>query len=62
MNDPDAFAAEALEGLAQAYPQYLRKTQGFMAVTRKDAPVAGKVAVLTGGGVNVGAGAGIIGA
>lgn len=50
MNDPNAFAAEALEGLAQAYPQYVRKIEGLTAVTRKEAPIAGKVAVLTGGG------------
>ncbi len=50
INDPDAVAAEAIEGLALAYPQYLRKLDGVMAVVRRDAPVAGKVAVLTGGG------------
>jgi dihydroxyacetone kinase-like protein len=50
MNDPNAFAAEALEGLVQAYPQYVTKIQGFTAVRRSDAPIAGKVTVLTGGG------------
>ncbi|HXH51493.1 MAG TPA: dihydroxyacetone kinase subunit DhaK [Terriglobia bacterium] len=50
VNDPNAAAAEALEGLALAYPQYLRKIEGLTAVVRKDAPVRGKVAVLTGGG------------
>lgn len=50
INDPDAVASEAIEGLALAYPQYLRKLDGVMAVVRRDAPVAGKVAVLTGGG------------
>ena len=50
INNPDAVAAEAIEGLALAYPQYLRKLDGLMAVVRADAPVAGKVAVLTGGG------------
>ena len=50
INNPDAVAAEAIEGLALAYPQYLRKLNGLMAVVRADAPVAGKVAVLTGGG------------
>ena len=50
INDPDAVAAQAIEGLALAYPQYLRKLDGVMAVVRRDAPVAGKVAVLTGGG------------
>jgi dihydroxyacetone kinase-like protein len=50
INNPDAVAAQAIEGLALAYPQYLRKLDGVMAVVRRDAPVAGKVAVLTGGG------------
>ena len=50
INDPNAVAAEAIEGLAQAYPQYIRKIEGLTAVARKDAPIAGKVAVLTGGG------------
>ena len=50
VNDPNAAAAEALEGLALAYPQYLRKIKGLMAVLRKDAPIRGKVAVVTGGG------------
>lgn len=50
INDPNAAAAQAIEGLALAYPQYVRKLDGLMAVVRRDAPVAGKVAVLTGGG------------
>lgn len=50
INDPNAVAVEAIEGLALAYPQYLRKVRGSAAVVRQDAPMAGKVAVLTGGG------------
>jgi dihydroxyacetone kinase-like protein len=50
INDPDAAAEQAIEGLALAYPQYLRKVDGQMAVVRRDAPISGKVAVLTGGG------------
>ena len=50
INDPHAVALEALEGLALAYPQYLRKIEQLTAVVRKDAPVRGKVAVVTGGG------------
>jgi dihydroxyacetone kinase-like protein len=50
INDPNAVALEAIEGLALAYPQYLRKIEGVTAVARKDAPIAGKVAVVTGGG------------
>jgi dihydroxyacetone kinase len=50
INDPRKVAAEALEGLALAFPQYLRLVSGAQAVVRKDAPIAGKVGVLTGGG------------
>jgi dihydroxyacetone kinase len=50
INDPRKVAPEALEGLALAYPQYLRLVAGVQAVVRKDAPVAGKVGVLSGGG------------
>ncbi len=50
INDPNAVAMEALDGLALAYPQYLRKLEHLTAVVRKDAPMAGKVAVVTGGG------------
>ena len=50
INDPNAVVAEAIEGLALAYPQYIRRLDGLTAVVRQDAPVASKVAVLTGGG------------
>jgi len=50
INDPNQVALETIEGLALAYPQYLRKLEGLQAVVRNDAPISGKVAVLTGGG------------
>jgi dihydroxyacetone kinase-like protein len=50
INDPNAVALETIEGLALAYPRIIRKLEGLQAVARRDAPVAGKVAVLTGGG------------
>ncbi|HXI39641.1 MAG TPA: dihydroxyacetone kinase subunit DhaK [Bryobacteraceae bacterium] len=50
INDPRKVAGEALEGLALAYSQYLRLVAGVQAVVRKDAPVTGKVGVLSGGG------------
>ncbi|HWB87504.1 MAG TPA: dihydroxyacetone kinase subunit DhaK [Bryobacteraceae bacterium] len=50
INNPDAVASETLDGLALAYPLILRKVEGVQSVIRCDAPVAGKVAVLTGGG------------
>jgi dihydroxyacetone kinase len=50
INHPDLVAREAIEGLALAYPQILRPIAGVQAVMRRDAPVMGKVAVLSGGG------------
>ena len=50
IDDPNAVASETLDGLALAYPKILRRVDGIQAVVRRDAPVAGKVAVLTGGG------------
>ncbi len=50
INDPNAVAAETIEGLALAYSHILKKLDGIQAVARKDAPVPGKVTVLTGGG------------
>jgi dihydroxyacetone kinase-like protein len=50
INHPDRVAREAMEGLALAYPQILRPIGGLQAVMRRDAPLKGKVAVLSGGG------------
>src|SRR5450759_4798270 len=50
INDPNAVAEETIEGLALAYSHILKMLDGIQAVARKDAPVPGKVAVLTGGG------------
>ena len=50
INDPNDVALESIEGLALAYPQYVRKLEGIQAVVRRDSPIPGKVAVLTGGG------------
>ncbi len=50
INDPNAVAAESVEGLALAYPHIIKKLDSIQAIARKDVPVPGKVAVLTGGG------------
>ena len=50
INNPNDFAREAIEGLALAYPQYIRQIPGLTAVLRKDEAVHGKVTILTGGG------------
>ncbi len=50
INDPRKVALEAIEGLALAFPQYLRMVNGRQAVVRTAAPIPGKVTVVTGGG------------
>ena len=50
INSPDEFASEAVEGLVLAFPHLIRRVEGAQAVLRRDAPLAGKVAVVTGGG------------
>lgn len=50
INDPNSVAWESLEGMALAYPKLIRKLDNLHSVARVDAPVAGKVAVVTGGG------------
>lgn len=50
INDPEAVVREALEGVAAAYPGRLRVHFDPNYVVRADAPVSGKVGVLSGGG------------
>ncbi|MGW5051975.1 dihydroxyacetone kinase subunit DhaK [Actinokineospora sp. NPDC004072] len=50
INRADAVVAESLRGLAAAHPDLLRVVADPAQVLRVDAPVAGKVAVVSGGG------------
>jgi len=50
INDPMAFVDEMLEGILAAHPNQLKATKDPRALVRADAPVQGKVAILTGGG------------
>jgi phosphoenolpyruvate---glycerone phosphotransferase subunit DhaK len=50
INEPSAFVDETLDGILAAYPDKLRLADDPRAVVRADAPVAGKVAIATGGG------------
>jgi phosphoenolpyruvate---glycerone phosphotransferase subunit DhaK len=51
MNEPGAFVDEMLDGLLLAHPEKLKSVGGTnRAVVRADAPVAGKVGIVTGGG------------
>jgi dihydroxyacetone kinase-like protein len=50
INDPEAVVREALEGVAAAHGDRLRVSLDPAFVVRADAPVQGKVAILSGGG------------
>jgi dihydroxyacetone kinase len=51
INDPDDFVDEVIEGLLLAHPDQLRSaTPDGRALVRADAPVAGHVGIVTGGG------------
>lgn len=51
LNDPFAYAEEALAGLSRAYPQFYKLVEGTTRViARSDGPVEGKVGIVSGGG------------
>jgi phosphoenolpyruvate---glycerone phosphotransferase subunit DhaK len=50
INQPENVVREALSGMAVAHPQYLRVFLDPHYIVRADAPVTGKVAIVSGGG------------
>jgi dihydroxyacetone kinase-like protein len=51
LNNPRDYVDEMLEGLCAAHPEHYRQTgPGGRVIVRPDAPVKGKVAIVTGGG------------
>lgn len=50
MNDADAVVEEMLEGMAAAHPNELKRVEGTTVLVRADAPVSGKVGIVSGGG------------
>ncbi|WP_287901892.1 dihydroxyacetone kinase subunit DhaK [Arthrobacter sp.] len=50
INDPRAVVEEAVEGFGLAHPDLVTVTADPLFITRKDAPVAGKVGLVSGGG------------
>jgi dihydroxyacetone kinase-like protein len=50
INDPDDVVDEMLDGMTAAYPDRLRRLPDTQVLVRDDAPVDGKVALVTGGG------------
>ncbi len=50
INDPDAVVDEMVEAFVQVHSKYVRKLEGVRTLVRKDAPVEGKVGLVSGGG------------
>lgn len=50
INDPLKVTDQMVEGIVAAFPHLLRKLDGINVVVRRDAPVPGKVGIVTGGG------------
>lgn len=50
INDPNNVVQEMLGGFAAAHPRHVRLLEGLNVVVRKDSPVKGKVALVSGGG------------
>ena len=50
INDPGDVVDEMLDGMVTAHPEYVRRLDGQEVLVREDAPVDGKVGVVSGGG------------
>lgn len=50
INDPDQVVEDTVKGFVKAHSDILRVGQNPRVIVAKDAPVAGKVGVVTGGG------------
>ncbi len=50
INNPEVVVEEMLEGIVKAHPDYVRQVEGFNVLVRANAPVNGKVALISGGG------------
>ena len=50
INNPDQVVIDMIEGMVLAHPNYIRKSENGNILVRKDAPVSGKVGLVSGGG------------
>lgn len=50
INQPENVVEEMLDGMVLAHPEYVRKLKDYNVLVRKNAPVTGKVALVSGGG------------
>ena len=50
INDPSNVVSDMIQGIVLAHPNYVRKSENGNILVRKDAPVKGKVGLVSGGG------------
>ncbi|KYH29214.1 MULTISPECIES: dihydroxyacetone kinase subunit DhaK [Clostridium] len=50
INNPENVVQEMLDGMVLAHPEYIKKLDEFNVIVRKNSPVQGKVALVSGGG------------
>ncbi|MGH4137842.1 dihydroxyacetone kinase subunit DhaK [Clostridium sp.] len=50
INDPEVVVQEMIEGIVMAHPDYVRKLENVDVLVRKNSPISGKVALVSGGG------------
>lgn len=50
INNPEFVVQEMIEGLVMAHPDYVRKLENVDVLVRKNSPISGKVALVSGGG------------
>lgn len=50
INDPSNVVSDMIQGMILAHPNYVRKSENGNILVRKDAPVKGKVGLVSGGG------------
>lgn len=50
INHPENVVNEMLEGIVKAHPEYVKRLEGLEVLVRANGPVAGKVALVSGGG------------
>ncbi|PLR96767.1 dihydroxyacetone kinase subunit DhaK [Bacillus sp. T33-2] len=50
INQPESVVQEMVEGFVEAYPKYVKQVPNTTVIVRADAPVQGKVGIVSGGG------------
>lgn len=50
INNPDEVVTDMIDGMLYAYKDSIKKIPGFNVLVRKDCPIQGKVAIVSGGG------------